>query len=480
MDFPIFHLDWLGNRMLIAVIAVVHVLVNHALAVGFIPFITFIEYLGFRRRQADPEAARAWDDLARRMMAVCFVLTTTVGALTGVGIWLSTALVNPDAIGSLIRVFFGAWFTEWIVFVLEVVFVILYYYSWHRSNDSDAAKRRHIHFGAALSAFSWLTMAIIVAILGFMMDPGAWPVARTFLSGFANPIYVPQLYFRTALAMMMGGAVGLLLAALLTGRDSPIRRPAVRYAALWLLVWTPLTAVGAFVYRAVIPGEMMRNMPTAVSTLVFSQWYDSLVAIIAGSLVAAAAVALWGFALPRWLPRAAAVVPILCLAFFVGSFERVREFIRKPYVIKDYMYANGLRVAEYPLYQRDGVLPHAAFAAPGADRLAAGRDVFLVACSRCHTITGINSVTANFRRLAPPGQTMGAADMRDYILRMHKAWYFMPPFPGNAVELGALVDYIRTVDQRPAAPPGAQDAGVFINPDRRLPVPAPAAPRKGV
>jgi len=228
MDFPIFHLDWLGNRMLIAVIAVVHVLVNHALAVGFIPFITFIEYLGFRRRQADPEAARAWDDLARRMMAVCFVLTTTVGALTGVGIWLSTALVNPDAIGSLIRVFFGAWFTEWIVFVLEVVFVILYYYSWHRSNDSDAAKRRHIHFGAALSTFSWLTMAIIVAILGFMMDPGAWPVARTFLSGFANPIYVPQLYFRTALAMMMGGAVGLLLAALLTGRDSPIRRPAVR------------------------------------------------------------------------------------------------------------------------------------------------------------------------------------------------------------------------------------------------------------
>ena len=34
MDFPVFHLDFLGNRMLVAMIAVVHVMINHSLAVG--------------------------------------------------------------------------------------------------------------------------------------------------------------------------------------------------------------------------------------------------------------------------------------------------------------------------------------------------------------------------------------------------------------------------------------------------------------
>jgi len=37
MDYPIFHLDFIGGRLLIAFIAVLHVLINHALAVGLIP-----------------------------------------------------------------------------------------------------------------------------------------------------------------------------------------------------------------------------------------------------------------------------------------------------------------------------------------------------------------------------------------------------------------------------------------------------------
>ncbi|HQI49411.1 MAG TPA: cytochrome c, partial [bacterium] len=239
MDFPIFHLDWLGNRMLIAVIAVVHVLVNHALAVGFIPFITFIEYLGFRRRQDDPEAARAWDDLARRMMAVCFVLTTTVGALTGVGIWLSTALVNPDAIGSLIRVFFWAWFSEWVVFFLEVVFIMVYFLTWKPWNR--ARKRLHLWTGLCLSLFSWLTMAIITGILGFMMNTGRWmpyshewvPESSLFIA-FFNPLYLPQLIFRTSVAFLGAGLFFLFLIPFFTKRTAEVRGRAVRPISLWV------------------------------------------------------------------------------------------------------------------------------------------------------------------------------------------------------------------------------------------------------
>ena len=104
MDFPIYHLDFFGDRMLIAFIAVVHVIINHAFAVGAMPLITLMEWWGWRKGDRD------MDNLAHRILWVCFIVTTTLGALTGVGIWLSIALVNPSAIGSLIRVFFWAWF----------------------------------------------------------------------------------------------------------------------------------------------------------------------------------------------------------------------------------------------------------------------------------------------------------------------------------------------------------------------------------
>ena len=44
MDFPVFHLDFLGNRMLIATIAVLHVIINHSLAVGAMPLVAAMEW----------------------------------------------------------------------------------------------------------------------------------------------------------------------------------------------------------------------------------------------------------------------------------------------------------------------------------------------------------------------------------------------------------------------------------------------------
>jgi hypothetical protein len=66
MDFPIFHLDFLGNRMLIAGIAVLHTMINHPLAVGGMLLITMMEWWGYRK--ADPE----WDRVAKRTLFVFF------------------------------------------------------------------------------------------------------------------------------------------------------------------------------------------------------------------------------------------------------------------------------------------------------------------------------------------------------------------------------------------------------------------------
>jgi mono/diheme cytochrome c family protein len=454
MDFPVFHLDFLGNRMLIAVIAVLHVFINHSMAVGAMPLVTLMEWLGFRRR--DPE----WDRLAYRILTVCFIVTTSVGALTGVGIWLSVSLVNPAAIGSLIRVFFWAWFAEWIVFALEVVAIMAYTLTWRRM---EGRKRAHIVVGATLSALSWVTMAIITAILGFMMDPGNWPAARSFLSALANPIYLPQLAFRTPVAMLAAGTLGLALVPLLTRSQAALRAQAVRVLSVWVLVWLPLAVAGALWYRAAIPSWMLASTPVAIATQAFASWYGTLLTILgimgAGVLVIAGL----GLYRPTWVSRFVAVVPLALTLTLLGTFERVREFIRKPFVISSYMHANGVPVANLPLFQEDGMLPYATYSAARevspANREHAGRQVFLLACTRCHTTAGVNSVAARLRALYGP-PPWDRDTVKAYLKTMHNVRTYMPPFPGSDEEAGALTDYLVRLPGSAMPLEGAQSAGI--------------------
>lgn len=454
MDFPVFHLDFLGNRMLVAMIAVLHVFINHALAVGAMPLVTVLECWGHARRD------QSIDRLAYRILTVCFILTTTVGALTGVGIWLSTSLVNPYAIGSLIRVFFWAWFVEWLVFVAEVVSIMVYYLTWKRMRDR---KRAHIAIGAVLSAFSWITMAIITAILGFMMDPGSWMSQESFISGVFNPIYLPQLAFRTPLAMVAAGLMALFLAFFFTTDDFDLRRRTVRVLSLWSLAWLPLAAAGALWYRTVIPAWMTANVPTALGTQRFAQWYEQLLVVLAVMVAVVLLAALAGAVSPRLVPRVALLVPFVATLVLLGSFERVREFIRKPYVIADYMYANGIRVDDYPLLQEEGLLQHAVYTpvrkVTDSNRFEAGRAVFRIACTRCHTTGGVNAVTDRLYDLY--GETPWDRDtIKYYVLGMHRARPYMPPFPGTDIEAGALADFLIELRSRPAPVVGAQGTGL--------------------
>jgi len=453
MDFPVFHLDFLGNRMLVAVIAVLHVFINHSLAVGAMPLVTALEWWGQRARD------ERIDRLAYRILTVCFVVTTTVGALTGVGIWLSTSLVNPYAIGSLIRVFFWAWFVEWLVFVAEVVCIMAYYLTWSRMRDH---KHAHIAVGIVLSAFSWITMAIITAILGFMMDPGSWMTEESFLSGVFNPIYLPQLAFRTPVAMVAAGLLALLLTYFFTRTDPGLRRRAVRVLSIWSLAWLPVAAAGALWYRSAIPQWMIANVPTALGTLRFATWYDQLLAALAVMVAVVLVVALAGAVVPRLVPRAALLVPFVATLVLLGSFERVREFIRKPYVIGGYMYANGIRVDDYPLLREEGLLAHATYTdvrtVTDTNGVAAGRAVFRIACTRCHTAVGVNAVTDRLHDLYGEGP-WDRDTVKYYVLGMHTARPYMPPFPGTDTEAGALADFLIDLRRRPEPLVGAQVNG---------------------
>ena len=466
MDFPLFHLDFMGNRMLVAVIAIIHVIINHALAVGFIPLVTLLEFRGYLKFKSNPEEGKAWDEMARKLLFVAFIITTTAGALTGVGIWFAASLANPASLGSLIRVFYFAWFTEWIVFVLEVIFIITYFLTWKKSTQSADTKKKHILFGAGLSLFSWLTMAIIVAILGFMMDPGSWVERRSLVTGFLNPLYLPQLIFRTPVAMMMAGTVALMISAYVLKKSNRWKNEILRYISFWILLWMPVATAGAFLYYWHIPRAMIGNLPVALGTQQFQDWYGSLVTVAVVVIAIGFALGTLGTIAPRRLPKHLLVIPVLASFLFLGTFERLREFIRKPYVIGEYMYANGILVEEYPLYQQTGILMHTPYSVfseiTEANKVAAGEAVFTLACSRCHTTHGISSVVRKFERMYGSKEPLNTEAMNIYIKSMHNVRHYMPPFPGNDSEREALAEFIAHQQKRPKKLDGPQVNGVDV------------------
>ena len=132
-----------------------------------------------------------------------------------------------------------------------------------------------------------------------------------------------------------------------------------------------------------------------------------------------------GLGLPARLVSLAVVVVLLC------QFERVREFVRKPYMIPGYLYANGLRVADKPAYDRDGILAHAKY----VRGLPPGQAVFKLECAACHQLGGANDPTA---RLAG----VSAAGIDGFIGVLHEAHPFMPPFMGTSAERKALAEFL--------------------------------------
>jgi mono/diheme cytochrome c family protein len=441
MDLPLFNAAFFGNRLLVAMIAIVHVWINHAFAVGMAPLVVSLEWWAWRHDR--PE----WDELARRILSVAFVVTTSVGALTGVGIWLVTSVVNPYAIGSLLRVFFWAWFTEWIVFVTEVVLILVYFLTWKRMRG--ARKLAHIRIGLGLAFASWATMAIIVGILGYMMNPGNWLDQASLVAGFTNPDYLPQLLFRTPAALAMAGSLALGLTPFFTERGSRMRAGAVRVFSGWILFWLVPAMAGGLVYYEAVPAAMRTSIPVAFATQAYAPDFRFFLMGAGGLLLVSAVTAAAGLVKPLRLTAVTWVIPLVALTVLVGYFERTREFIRKPYVIGYYMFSNGIRVGDVPYLLKSGVLANAAWTTTPVvtpqNQLEAGRNVFGLLCNRCHTIDGVNAITRRLATLYPPPAAWDPAAIDAFLKSIHGARPYMPPFVGTPQERAALAAFLASL-----------------------------------
>ncbi|KFZ43225.1 cytochrome C [Anoxybacillus flavithermus] len=432
MDFPIVEFPWFGNGNIVALIAIIHVLISHGVAIGATAIVVSTEYYAMQTKNAK------LDQLAKQLTKWIVIITTTVGAMTGVGIWLSTMVIQPDSIGSLLRIFFWAWVTEWVIFIGEVVLLLIYYYTWEKWKKGKE-KQKHLNIGITLAVFSWLTMAIITGILAAKLTPGRWVETLSFWNAFFNPTYLPSLAFRTFLAVTLAISLFTIFVRLFV-KDKDVRLPLFRIFSIWGAISLPATFIFGIWYLKSIPEQAAKLI--VWSTGLPEQTFNVL-NLIAFALIVVFLI--WLVIRPKKLPAVLALAMFISAIGFIGEFEVVRESIRKPYIIYNYMYVNGITAAKAEAMNRDGYLAHSTIAKVKTiteeNKIEAGREIYEGQCLACHTIDGWRSKRALANRL----QGWPQKSIEAFIPSMHQVRPMMPPFVGTKEEVEALAAYLYKV-----------------------------------
>ena len=433
MEFPLFQVPYLGNGMTIGIVAVVHVLISHGLAIGAMSMVVLAEYRGFRDQDPD------WERFSRNLLLAVIIIITGVGAVTGVGIWVTTSALSPRGIGSLLRVFFWPWFAEWLVFVTELVILLVYYFTWEQW--AGAQKRRHVRLGAGYILLSLCSAGLITGILGFMLTPDGWPWEQSLAAAFFNPTFLPQLLLRLAIALTLGSLLALAY-LLFTRREPRFRREAAHLFGSICLAAVLLIPCLTWWYYAVVPSRYKTHIIYGILTSHLSQHPEVLfagVAIILAGVLGCAGLA-WG---RKTAAARALVIPALVLAVtFVFAFERTREFIRGPYLIPGYLYATNVLLPEKAFLDEHGLLPNAYWFNMLGQGDPENQGAFLLAqnCSACHTIDGLNDIRTRVKNRSEDGIFV-------YLSHIGEMVPFMPPFSGTEAERRILARFLYRLAQ---------------------------------
>ena len=172
MNFPMLHIPVIGDGMTIAADAVLHVLISHGVAIGVVFFLVFFQSIYALGGDV------FWKHASKSLLFPALITTTSVGAVTGVGIWFITGILAPGGIGSLIHLFFWPWFIEWWAFTLEVILILIYFYAWPRLSENHPKTLMLLGWGYVITAC--ISAILISGILGFMLTPDGWPQGQTF------------------------------------------------------------------------------------------------------------------------------------------------------------------------------------------------------------------------------------------------------------------------------------------------------------
>jgi cytochrome bd-type quinol oxidase subunit 1 len=428
MSYPLWEVPYLGGGLLIAIVAIVHVFISQFAVGGGI-------FLALASRKGYQASDKQWLAYLRKHTKVFLLVSVLFGAVTGVGIWFTIALISPFAVSILIRTFVWGWAIEWCFFLIEITALLLYYYGWDKVSVKTHQLLAWIYAGA-----SFLTLAVINGIVSFMLTPGSWLENQSFWSGVFNPGYFPQLIMRTAASLALAGVYGLVTASW-NATDTDLKERLVHYLSKYVLTAFGLFPVGA-VWLLLVVSPLSRELALGGAAPVALMHGFTLIL----SVIILAATYFGPFRKPHQMTKTFAAVVLSLALLTTGGAEWVREGIRKPFIIYGYMYSNGVFADQQK--PTDGIMATARWSLYGSVKaapsmVAAGEDVFRLQCASCHTTNGYNGVTPLVK-----GWTQEFAVHQIDRLNMLKG--YMPPFMGTAEERDALAAYLVSLNAKEA------------------------------
>lgn len=439
MNYPLWVVPYLGGTWVVGIISIIHVYISH-FAVGGGIFLALAEELAYRRNDN-----RMYDFL-KQHSRFFLLLTTVAGAVTGVGIWFSISLVNPDGIHSLIQSFTLAWAEEYLFFVAELATAFAYYYTWDR-----LPRDKHLLLARCYAIFSVFTLVIINGILTFMLTPGKWLTTHNWMDGVFNPTYFPSLCIRLLIMLAIAGMYALITSSMI--KESKFRTVMVRYAAKWLLPVFMLGPLATIWFLTQVPQASIDTVFTGIQSSGVGN-FSVLTRALYLSLVLSGTILLFAFFGPYLNPKAftfrIAVLFLICGLAATASTEWMREMLRKPYVIYNYLYSNGLHKADLEAVTHSGYLQQSKWAKAVAEECRSDSDrgeaIFRFQCMSCHTLDGYRSM----RRLLGTRDEDAIVNFLN-ILRStdpQKNSYFgiMPPLAANDAELKNLAAYLASLN----------------------------------
>ena len=169
-----------------------------------------------------------------------------------------------------------------------------------------------------------------------------------------------------------------------------------------------------------------------------------------GAFLVPGLLVLWAFFASASFQRPLALLGLLLACWGFGGFEWIREVARKPFVIRDVMYSNGIRVEQVAEYQKDGFLAGNAwartFAASRGDTdLARGEALLRSQCLACHTRDGYRGLRGLTASNSEGDNVAFIQAIRELDPALNPYLDRMPPFAGTEQEAELLGKYLESL-----------------------------------
>ncbi|RBQ29628.1 c-type cytochrome [Aliarcobacter lanthieri] len=388
--FPLFYFPEIGSAWIMGITGTIHILASHT-SVGAALLFAFLAHKAYKEDR--PELY----EYMKKYGMFLLIFSYVVGSITGPGIWYTATAASPRGISALIHNFVWVWATEWVFFVFEVVgvFALVYFI-----NKID--RKTHLKLTYAFALASVGTLFLIIGIISFMMWPGndAFYQTGSVSDAFFGLTTFPHLFLRIGFMIMMSGVIGLIIATSLS--DKELKNELIRKMGITSFIGGFITVICFMWYMTTLPDNakllLEMYMPDIMTT--------KLILVVIFSLY-------FGIALlkPNFINRPIAVVMLFVVAIFgLWPGEKLRESIRKPYVVGQYVYSNQIMGREVPgkniknevdIIEKNGLLkvnpwiPDRLKIITDKNRLEVGELLTKIACSNCHSL----EITGKYRPL---------------------------------------------------------------------------------